>query len=120
MHEKLGYYWSRFFWQSDGHKKKYCLAKWSILNKLRCTGLGILDLDVQNICLLSRWLYKLLNENEVFYSMIKKKYLQSKTLSQVNKRKGGSHFWKGLMDVRDHFLERGRFVVHSGHQMFLG
>jgi hypothetical protein len=73
------------FWQSDEHKKKYRLAKWSILNKPSCVGgLGILDLDVQNICLLSKWLYKLLNENGVWQSMIKKKYLQNKPLSQVN------------------------------------
>jgi hypothetical protein len=31
--EKLDYYRSRFFWQCDEHKKKYRLAKWSILNK---------------------------------------------------------------------------------------
>jgi hypothetical protein len=91
--EKLDYYSSRFFWQSDRHKKKYRLAKWSILNKPRCVGgLGILDLDVQNICLLSKWLYKLLNKNGVWQSIIKKKYLRNKTLSQVNKRKGDSHF----------------------------
>ena len=29
--EKLDYYRSSFFWQSDEHKKKYRLAKWSIL-----------------------------------------------------------------------------------------
>jgi hypothetical protein len=31
--EKLDYYRSRFFWQCDEHKKKYRLAKWSILRK---------------------------------------------------------------------------------------
>ncbi|WVZ53210.1 hypothetical protein U9M48_004183, partial [Paspalum notatum var. saurae] len=51
--KKLDYYRSRFFWQGDGPKKKYRLAKWKIL----CTpkeqgGLGIQDLDVQNKCLL--------------------------------------------------------------------
>jgi hypothetical protein len=39
--------------------------------------------------------------------LIKKKYLHHKTLSQVGKRKGGSHFWKGLMDVKNQFLEEG-------------
>lgn len=29
--KKLDYYRSRFFWQSDEHKKKYRLTKWSIL-----------------------------------------------------------------------------------------
>jgi hypothetical protein len=59
VREKLDYYRSSFFWQSDGHKKKYRLAKWSLLHKPRCVGgLEILDLNVQNICLLSKWLYK--------------------------------------------------------------
>jgi hypothetical protein len=59
---------------------------------------------------------QILNEEGVWQNMIKKKYLQNKTLSQVGKRKGDSQFWKGLMDVKDNFLERGRFVVHSGQQ----
>jgi hypothetical protein len=29
--EKIEHYRSRFFWQNDDHKKKYRLAKWSIL-----------------------------------------------------------------------------------------
>jgi hypothetical protein len=53
--ERLDYYRSRFFWQSDGHKKKYRLEKWSVL----CTpkdqgGLVIIDLNLQNMCLLSK------------------------------------------------------------------
>jgi len=31
VRKKLDYFWSRFFWQSDEHKRKYHLAKWSIL-----------------------------------------------------------------------------------------
>ena len=62
--KKLDYYRSRFFWQCDDHRKKYRLAKWSVL----CTpksmgGLGIVNLEVHNICLLSKWLFKLLNED---------------------------------------------------------
>jgi hypothetical protein len=53
--EKLDYYRSRFFWQCDEHKKKYRLAKWSILRKPRSAGgMGIIDLDIQNKCLLSK------------------------------------------------------------------
>jgi hypothetical protein len=52
---KLDYFRSRFFWQGDGHKRKYGLTKWNIM----CTprdqgGLGILDLEVQNRNLLSK------------------------------------------------------------------
>jgi hypothetical protein len=40
---KLDCYRSRFFWQCDEHKKKYRLAKWSILHKPRSAGgMGIL------------------------------------------------------------------------------
>jgi hypothetical protein len=55
VREKLDYYRSRFFWQCDEHKKKYRLAKWSILHKPKSIGgLGIVDLDIQNKCLLSK------------------------------------------------------------------
>jgi hypothetical protein len=36
--EKLDYYRSRFFWQCDEHKKKYRLAKWSILRMPKSVG----------------------------------------------------------------------------------
>lgn len=53
--KKLEYYRSRFFWQSDEHKKKYRLAKWGIVCSPKDQGgLGILDLDLQNRCLLSK------------------------------------------------------------------
>jgi hypothetical protein len=62
--EKLDYYRSHFFWQCDEHKKKYRLAKWSILRKPKSVGgLGIIDLEVQNKCFVSKWLFKLLNED---------------------------------------------------------
>ena len=46
--QKLDYY-RYFFWRDEEHKKKYCLAKWTVL----CTpkdfgGLGIHNLDLQN------------------------------------------------------------------------
>ena len=42
--KRLDYYRSRFFWQSEGHRKKYRPTKWEVL----CTpkeqrGLGILE-----------------------------------------------------------------------------
>src|SRR6266498_1202020 len=40
--KKLNYFRSRFFWQGDDHKKKYRLAKWSILSQPKDRwGLGI-------------------------------------------------------------------------------
>jgi hypothetical protein len=64
--KKLDYFRSRFFWQSDEHKKKYRLIKWKVV----CTpkdqgGLGFLNLVVHNKCLLSKWLFKLINSDGV-------------------------------------------------------
>ena len=70
-------------------------------------GLGILDLDIQNKYLLSKWLFRLVNEDGMWQSILKRKYLQNKTLTQVEKKKGHSHFWSGLMEVKDLFFENG-------------
>jgi hypothetical protein len=65
--EKIEYFRSRFFWQSDEHKKKYRLAKWDILCQPKdYGGMGIMNIDVQNRCMLSKWLYKLINENGIW------------------------------------------------------
>ncbi|KAL5650863.1 hypothetical protein ACJX0J_036321, partial [Zea mays] len=46
-----------FFWQGDGHKKKYRLARWDVICQPKeLGGLGILNLEIQNKCLLSKWL----------------------------------------------------------------
>jgi hypothetical protein len=42
--------------------------------------------------------------------------LKDKTLSQVEKKKGDSHFWSGLMQVKRLVLERGRFKIQNGTQ----
>lgn len=44
----------------------------------------------------------------------KKKYLWNKTLGQVTKKSGDSHFWAGLLKVKDLFLYFGTFKVNSG------
>ena len=80
-------------------------------------GMGITDLDVQNVCILSKWLYKLINEDGLGQQLLKKKYMKNKTLSQVAKQPGDSHFWSGLMEVKDHFFPRGKFVVNNGRQI---
>jgi hypothetical protein len=43
--ERLDYYRSRFFWQGNGNKQKYRLAKWGILYRPKDQGcLGIANL----------------------------------------------------------------------------
>ena len=54
-------------------------------------GLGILDLEVQNKCLLSKWLFKLFNEDGLWQEVLKKKYVKDKCLSQIEKKGRETH-----------------------------
>jgi hypothetical protein len=79
--EKIEHYRSRFFWQNDDHKKKYRLAKWSILCQPKDQdGVGIMNIAVQNECLLSKWLYKLINEEGLWQDLLRNKYMQHKSI----------------------------------------
>jgi hypothetical protein len=59
-------------------------------------GLGIIDLAVKNKSLLSNWVIKLLDEDGIWQTLLRNKYLSTKTLSQVEIKQNDSHFWKGL------------------------
>ncbi|WVZ70176.1 hypothetical protein U9M48_018862 [Paspalum notatum var. saurae] len=69
--KKMDYYRSRFYWQDDQHKKKYRLARWDIMCQTKEQGgLGILNLDVHNKSLLSKWIFRLCNEDGMWQQLI--------------------------------------------------
>jgi len=76
--------------------------------------LGILNLNAQNKCLLSKWLFKLINEQGVWQTLLRRKYLRFKSLTQVEYSPGDSHFWSGLMRVKPEFLRWGKFKLGNG------
>jgi hypothetical protein len=79
---RFDFFQSRFFWQ--GEKKKCRLAKWSVVCRPKNQGeLGIQDHEVKNIALLGKWLFRLLTEDEVWQTILRRKYVGSKALSQV-------------------------------------
>jgi len=43
--------------------------------------------------------------------------LANKTITQIRKRPGDSHFWSGLMKVNDDFLARGYFRIQNRLQV---
>ena len=82
---RLDYFRSKFFWQCDNETKKYRLARWSVLCRPKSQGgLGIQDLEIKNIALLSKWVYKLLTENGVWQEIIRNKYVGSNAISQIH------------------------------------
>jgi hypothetical protein len=80
-------------------------------------GLGIIDHDLQNKCLLSKWIFKLINEEGTWQSILRNKYLRNKTITQVEHMPGDSHFWAGLLGVKDIFLRLGSFKIGDGTQV---
>ena len=64
-----------------------------LMSTKRSWGLGIKNLNLQNRCLLSKWLFKLINEEGIWQSLLKKKYLKNETIAQVEKKPGDSQFW---------------------------
>ncbi|WVZ50145.1 hypothetical protein U9M48_001431, partial [Paspalum notatum var. saurae] len=98
--------------QNDQHKKKYHFIKWDQVRQPKQQGgLGIIDLEVQNKCLLSKWLFKLANEDGIWQRLLRNKYLKSKPFGSGSKKPGISHFWAGLMEVKHLFLGLGSFLV---------
>ena len=116
VQKRLDFFRSRFFWQSDGHKRKYRLTKWDILCRPKDQGgLGIEVLKLKNRCLLSKWLFKLLTEEGgVWQELINNKYLITKSLSQVQSKPTDSPFWKGILKGKDDFFDRGSFTLGNG------
>jgi hypothetical protein len=113
--KKLDYFRSRFFWQGSSNKHKYRLARWDILCRPKDQGgLGILDLHLQNKCLLAKWIVNLLNTSGTWQTLLKNKYLNSKTLTQVSAKPTDSHFWRGLLSIKDVVLANGSFNIKDG------
>ena len=116
--QRLDYFRSRFFWQCDNESKKYRLARWSVLCRPKSQGgLGIQDLEIKNIALLSKWVYKLLTENGVWQEIIRNKYVGSNAISQIHWKPGDSHFWSGVMKAKEFFFQFGTFSVRDGSQV---
>jgi hypothetical protein len=63
---------------------------------------------------LSKWLFKLLNEEGMWPELLHNKYLSSKSLAQVKSNPMDSPFWKGIMRAKEDFFKHGSFVVGDG------
>ena len=73
--------------------------------------LQIQDLQIQNKCLLAKWIVNLLNTNGMWQDLLKNKYLWCKSLTQVKAKPYDSHFWRGLMKIKDEVLTNGTFLI---------
>jgi hypothetical protein len=93
------------------------MIKWEALNRPKdFGGLGFLDVRVMNTCLLAKWIDRLeKDEDNLCCSLLRNKYLGSKSIFQV-KNRNGSQFWRSLLDVRE-WYQRGHGIrIKSGVQ----
>ncbi|WVZ92292.1 LOW QUALITY PROTEIN: hypothetical protein U9M48_038369, partial [Paspalum notatum var. saurae] len=97
---KLEYFRSRFFWQNDLRR-----------NTISLNGIRFVNLKNKG-----KPLYKLANEDGIWQRSLRNKYLKSEPLGGGVKRPGVSHFWTGLMDMKQEFLSLGSFSIGDGTQ----
>ena len=64
--------------------------------------------------LLGKWIYKLLSEQGVWQTLLRRKYVGAQALSQVEWKQGDSHFWAGLMATKKFFFSFGSFSIKYG------
>jgi hypothetical protein len=84
---------------------------WFVAQIKRPGGLGIQDLEVKNTVLFGKWIFRLLTENGVWQTLLRRKYVGSKALSQVFWKPDDSHFWAGLMATKKYFFGHGKFSI---------
>jgi hypothetical protein len=55
----------------------------------------------------------------LWQQILKKKYVKDSTIGQVHRKQGDSHFWSGLVKVKEEFLNLGKFQLNKvlGGQM---
>ena len=66
--------------------------------------------------MLAKWVVKLCNEHGMWQELLRNKYLTNRTLSGCEKKPTDSHFWKGLMNVKDTMLSYKTFKIGDGTQ----
>jgi hypothetical protein len=79
-------------------------------------GLDIHDLEVKKYRL-GKWLFKQLTEEGTWQTILKRKYIGPKALSQVLWKPGDSHFWAGLMAMNKFFFGLGSFSIKDGSEI---
>lgn len=109
-----------FLWSGEKEKLKYHLVAWNVVCRPKeLGGLGILDLEIMNIALLAKRLWKLFNVEGLWQKILWDKYVGSSTLGQVQLKQGDSHFWQGLLKIKELFLSCCKFCAGNGKKNYV-
>jgi hypothetical protein len=91
-----------FLWAGLAKTNKTCWVKWDVICRPKKEGgLGVRDLRLVNISLLSKWKWKLLScENELWKEIVVARYgkdvMGKRVLGEVDVTRWGSSWWRDL------------------------
>lgn len=79
LHSKMDTVRSRFFWRGADDVFKYHMAKWVSLCRPKIHGgLGIINTEIMNQCLLTKWIWKIeAGSKEIWCKLLKAKYMKT-------------------------------------------
>jgi hypothetical protein len=80
-------------------------------------GLGIHELDVKNTVPLGKWMFKILAEDGVWQTLLRRKYVGSNVLLQVYRKHSDSHIWASRMAMKKHFFRFRSFSIKNGSEI---
>lgn len=115
---KNGYNQIQIFLEGADDAFKYHTAKWiSICKPKNHGGLGIINIEIMNQCLLTKWIQKIESgSEELWCKLVKAKYMKSGNFF-CSGQKGTSQFWKGLHKIKHLFKWGAEYRVHKGDKV---
>jgi len=72
-----------------------------------------------NISLLCKWWWKLENEDGIWQTLVKAKYLKGRPIADVQYKMGDSHVWTDLLKIKDIYLRGRRLQTKNGKNTIL-
>jgi hypothetical protein len=118
IHHKMDTARANFFWHGPNMKRKYHMAKWDLMTTPKqAGGAGFTNTRVMNRCLLAKWIIKIeRGENTICCNLLRSKYLGETRIFSY-KKKSGSQFWKGIMEVRGEVTRGVLYIIGNGRKV---
>jgi hypothetical protein len=103
-HRKMDSIRARLFWRGAGDDFKYHMVKWSaVCRPKQFGGLGIVNTQILNECLMTKWMWKLYHQKEsLWVRLLTVKYMRGGDFFR-SKEGQGSQFWNSLHKVKHLF-----------------
>jgi hypothetical protein len=104
-HSKMDSVRAIFFWRWAGEEFRYHMVKWpAVCRPKDLGGLGIINTQVLNECLMTKWIWKLYHRKESLWARIlTAKYMRNGIDFLRSCASNGSQFWKSLHKIKHLF-----------------